>query len=392
MLAGKRIAPRWVLRTLTCERVEDCQLECGREKRFVCEGFNYRLDPSGRGQGVCELIEVPLGQMDIFSSANRRDENLIFHPDYDYYERDRNACRPALCSNCGGGGPGGGGSSSSGSGERPYPPPPNHHEDYPATTYRPNIFVPSYADRNPPTAPEHSGYGSGARPPSRPHTTAVDSYIPTRYDSRPTDYDRYDIPPKRPSTWSPRPSSNVVDRFDHIRPVERPEYEITIYRDVYPAEDYRPSRRPASYDTPGPYRPPYEPTYDTHYEPRPSSKPDRLPGPIGSPYLERDRGRDRDRDNDRDRHSKPVKPYVPYTINQESSYSYGNSAPSTDYWGVKKEDRRPTDQGFNYFSLGGSRYNPNENSVLSYPGSKYDERDRNYYGNLWTRRPGKDGE
>lgn len=67
-------------RTLKCERVEDCQLECGLEKRFLCEGFNYRLDPSGHG--ICELIDVPLAEMDIYSSSSRRDENLIFHPDY----------------------------------------------------------------------------------------------------------------------------------------------------------------------------------------------------------------------------------------------------------------------------------------------------------------------
>lgn len=99
-LAGKRVSPHWVRRTLTCERVEDCQTECSLERRFVCEGFNYRLDPTGQGQGICELIDVPLSEMDLYSSASRRDEVLLYHPDYDYYERDRNACRPSLCKDC----------------------------------------------------------------------------------------------------------------------------------------------------------------------------------------------------------------------------------------------------------------------------------------------------
>lgn len=99
-LAGKRVSPHWVRRTLTCERVEDCQTECSLERRFLCEGFNYRLDPTGQGQGICELIDVPLSEMDLYSSPSRRDEVLLYHPDYDYYERDRNACRPSLCKDC----------------------------------------------------------------------------------------------------------------------------------------------------------------------------------------------------------------------------------------------------------------------------------------------------
>lgn len=42
MLAGKRVAGAFVKKTVPCERLEDCQRECNDEKRFVCEGFNYR--------------------------------------------------------------------------------------------------------------------------------------------------------------------------------------------------------------------------------------------------------------------------------------------------------------------------------------------------------------
>lgn len=342
----------------------------------MCEGFNYRLDPSGRGQGVCELIEVPLEEMGIYSSQSRRDENLIFHPDYDYYERDRNACRPSPCSNCasasgasaggydgyererpssggyGGGGSGGGyngpHASSNHTDERPHPIRPSH-EDYPATTYRPSL-IHGPPQREPP----------GREPPPPPR----DNYIPNRYDSRPPpppprDYDHE----RPPSNWVQR----VIDRYDNVRPIERPRpivHDVTSYEDRY--------GRP-----PPPLPGPFDPNrYDNRAPPK----------TIPPPYLDRNRGREREHD----------RTFVPYTINQDAGY--------TDYWGSRRgEEKRPP--GFNYFALGhtgsgggsgaGSgqpKYNPNDNSVLSYPGSSYDDRDRNYYGNLWTRRPSVDGE
>lgn len=44
----------------------------------------FRLDPTGRGKGDCELLDLPLSQLDI-------GRDLYPDPDYDYYERDRNA-------------------------------------------------------------------------------------------------------------------------------------------------------------------------------------------------------------------------------------------------------------------------------------------------------------
>ncbi|XP_057668269.1 uncharacterized protein LOC130901158 [Diorhabda carinulata] len=84
VLAGKRITRGFVRRALNCETVEECQKECGEEKLFTCEGFNYRLDPSGRGKGDCELLSVPLSRIDVYRDSYE-------DPDYDYYERDRNA-------------------------------------------------------------------------------------------------------------------------------------------------------------------------------------------------------------------------------------------------------------------------------------------------------------
>lgn len=42
-LAGKKV-DRMYVRTygIDCERVELCQELCAEEKRYICEGFNYR--------------------------------------------------------------------------------------------------------------------------------------------------------------------------------------------------------------------------------------------------------------------------------------------------------------------------------------------------------------
>lgn len=201
-LAGKRVAPQWVRRTLTCERVEDCQTECALEKRFLCEGFNYRLDPSGQGQGICELIDVPLAEMDIYSSPSRRDENLIFHPDYDYYERDRNACRPSFCKDCGSGSLGG----------KPYLPRPDSH---PPTKYYPEPPPSVYSD----DGDRHSD--------DRDHTphSGGKPYLPTPPD--------YNTPP---TTYRP------IDNFK-------------------PFSDSRPSHnRDGDYHSSDRFQPPYENT------------------------------------------------------------------------------------------------------------------------------------
>lgn len=115
-------------------------------------------------------------------------------------------------------------------------------------------------------------------------------------------------------------------------------------------------------------------------------------------------------------------PFIPYTINKDnsnidpnsmSSYSgsYGNAyqhnQQTNTFWGLPNDYKR-NEIPFNYFNLGnGQKVNPNDNSVLSYPGSSYDndnkppqgyqehqehDRDKSYYDNLWTRRPSQDGE
>lgn len=51
----------------------------------------YRLDPTGRGQGDCELLDIPISRLNIRTDIHNS-------RDYDYYERDRNTgpdCKPA---------------------------------------------------------------------------------------------------------------------------------------------------------------------------------------------------------------------------------------------------------------------------------------------------------
>ena len=249
MLAGKRVAPHWVRRTLICERLEDCQTECGDEKRFSCEGFNYRLDPSGRGQGECELIEVPLSRMDLYSSPHNRDSNLIPHPDYDYYERDRSSakCRASPCIDCGLN-PG-------------YVKP---------TTYRPppSNYKPSYEN-------DRDRY--------RPDTTAIDKYRPQNnfYESRPESWDRYGG-----SNYFAAGGEQHYNRPPPHYQESRPPYGMNI--DRYGTEDSGPDyhklpHRPSSPPSPGgyidsasfgyrPHSPPLRPESD--YNRPPASRPE----------------------------------------------------------------------------------------------------------------------
>ncbi|KAL4717869.1 hypothetical protein ACJJTC_005714 [Scirpophaga incertulas] len=87
VLAGRRALRSFVRRVVPCERLEDCRQECALERRFSCESFNYRLDPSFRGKGLCELMTRPIESFDL-----RRD--FVGDKDYDFYEVDRNSLEP----------------------------------------------------------------------------------------------------------------------------------------------------------------------------------------------------------------------------------------------------------------------------------------------------------
>ncbi|XP_055680028.1 uncharacterized protein LOC129788061 isoform X2 [Lutzomyia longipalpis] len=381
VLAGKRVASHWVRRTLSCERVEDCQRECGEEKRFICEGFNYRLDPSGRGQGNCELTEVPLGEMDLYSSPFHRDKNLINHPDYDYYERDRSnspSCKmPTGCVNCG---------------LKPYrPPPPSYGGGGPPDYFRPTTFRPqidSYPGYPPDRyKPETSGYGGHFRPPTSDYnrydvSTAVDIYRPPpNYQNyKPYGVDRYDqfrpSRPERPSFTGPPSGYYDHERQDYGRPPPESFYQPR------PDSNYRPrpslnKPRPSyggSYDGDG-YRERYPP-------PRPAYN-----------YLDRD-------DKPTGGSYKPQSNFVPYQIGQSTYGGAYSGSTSGSYWGIQQqyETKRPESNQFNYFELGGNqKYSqPEENSIWGYPGSRYGPDDRPTrpqrvdYGTQWTRRPGAD--
>ncbi|XP_017839409.2 uncharacterized protein LOC108597387 [Drosophila busckii] len=380
VLAGKRLAQHWVRRSISCERVEDCMRECGHEKRFMCEGFNYRLDPSGHGQGDCELIELPLAQLDLYSSAQRRDTNLLRHPDYDYYERDRNApssCRRQLCQDCskapissnpiyfkpGAAAPG----PSSYAGHRPAPPPGSTAVDH----YR-GPSGSSYEQRPPYSSEYHNSHSSSSSYEFSSHGSSYFGHTPpSSYDhsgSRPDYIDRHDFsrpepPPRyRPDRWETLPSSSGSG------------YDDSVYRPPRPETDridkYRPGYRPGGGDY-LPYRP-------------------AGPAPAHN-YL--------DRDSAGGSYKKPLPPpskFVPYLIDQPwSSYGGGKSTHSS-HWSLSETQRRKDQHDFNYFELGRPQREPprESNAVLRYPGSSYESehpRLRNdYYRQQWTRRPGPD--
>ncbi|XP_022118172.2 uncharacterized protein LOC110995354 [Pieris rapae] len=87
VLAGRRALRSNVRRVVDCERLEDCMRECAIEKRFHCESFNYRLDPSFRGKGLCELMTKPIEAFDLH-------RDFVDDKNYDFYELDRNSLEP----------------------------------------------------------------------------------------------------------------------------------------------------------------------------------------------------------------------------------------------------------------------------------------------------------
>lgn len=404
MLAGKRVSPKWVRKTLSCERLEDCQRECSEERRFICEGFNYRLDPTGRGQGNCELIEVPLSEMDLYSSVHNRDSNLLNHPDYDYFERDRNnspSCRiPSPCTDCGSKPP-----TTSIDYYRPQPQPPSGGYGGDTGGYnKPSFVEPPPQSYGP--YPIMPAVGSSSLSSSSGGYQSSGGWVQNRYDRfenngggdyyRPSNH--YEFHPSAGQSYRPPPPPPIVDRYDYApRPGPVGNYET----DIRP--DYRPPQEPTDFYGGGaggggyrPQRPSY-PTEEFNRFPRPG-------------YNNIDRG-------DQGGYV-PTKPptsnYIPYLIGQSSSYGSSSNSEqhnkySVNYWGLKGGDdhRKEGGSNFNYYELGaGSKYHnvPPENSVWNYPGSRYGghgqesgsiQENNNYnhinHSTQWTRRPGAEG-
>lgn len=275
--------------------------------------------------------------------------------------------------------------------------------------------------------------------PSPPYDqTAIDKYrpnfgYPPTYDTRPIpppyeqsfDFDRYDSYPSPPAAYRPQ----NYDRYDVVKPADRPIYsEITIFDDPQHSRPsgYSPPNENA-YDGPrrpppppsssppeylGPYKPPSQDSfYSTPYNYRPK-KPERPPM---HNYLDREREETPVYYENHNKNTKPssTPPFIPYTINRDATNdgpnsngnpSYGNAyqtnQQANNFWGLPNDNKR-TDVPFNYFNLGNGPKRNEENSILSYPGSQYDfdgggpphqaDKNKDYYGNLWTRRPGPDG-
>ena len=297
-------------------------------------------------------------------------------------------------------------------GERPIPPPP-----------RP--VVPE-SDYNRPQSPPDSDYN---RPPSRPDSD--NNRPPSRPDS---DYNRppsrpdsdYNRPPSRPDSDYNRPPSRPDS--DYNRPPSRPDSDYNRPQPVIPIH------KPSDYDRPdAPYRPskpeilPPSGGYGGQHEPpsRPLSpsggyghhEPPQSPPPRpGIGYMDREPHPPYHPTNF---HQKPSNSFIPYLIGQDNAWgmyggTYGSTGgsisyrPQVDYWGIRNEIKRKDEQNhFNYFELGpheeNSVYNryggpsgygdrPHHNERPSPPQSGYDSRGPANWGQMWTRRPGAEGE
>nr|XP_018917639.1 PREDICTED: uncharacterized protein LOC109044389 [Bemisia tabaci] len=84
LVTGRRLADRFIRRVLPCDALRHCQLACAIEKEFVCEGFNFRFEPTGESLGSCQLTSYPADHLDLSQDFN---SDLA----YDFFERDRNA-------------------------------------------------------------------------------------------------------------------------------------------------------------------------------------------------------------------------------------------------------------------------------------------------------------
>ncbi|XP_011056009.1 PREDICTED: uncharacterized protein LOC105147010 [Acromyrmex echinatior] len=162
LLSGKKSLDLHVRRAIECERLEDCHRACDYEKRFTCEGFNYRRIGHGT-RGICEMTSVPYSRMNFH-------QDFISDPQCNYYEKD-----------------------------------PNCVINTPET--RPSWW-------NQPSRPGQS-YGPPYYPNERPRPYAPDRR-PLNEVPRPLDYDRrplQEIP--RPFDYDRRPSNEIPRPLDH---------------------------------------------------------------------------------------------------------------------------------------------------------------------------------
>ncbi|XP_054281057.1 uncharacterized protein LOC128998749 [Macrosteles quadrilineatus] len=85
---GRKLADRYLRRTVPTASLRHCEELCAQEEAFLCEGFNFRFDGTGRGRSSCQLTSVPSDHLDPTMDFNA-------DRDYDFFERDRNA--PKSC-------------------------------------------------------------------------------------------------------------------------------------------------------------------------------------------------------------------------------------------------------------------------------------------------------
>lgn len=367
--------------------------------------------------------------MDVYSSGSHRVENLIYHPESDYYERDRNTCRPSPCTNC---------VQTYGSTSISAP----SGSDYiRPTTYRPpDFYKPStqYGNSFHHSRPPSYGSSTFNDPPpynnrpsnydSRPPSSSYDHHgrPSSSSDSRPPDFDRYDVTDDRPSSYGSapyRPPSGPsygsdLDRYDQFRPVyddvlitppdhrfgtkDPPPYKDHHYSrpDFIPIEQYRPQYRPGPAISDNSHLPRPISNFQSNSDRYPSTSPhhssdigggSNLPHSI---YLDREPPSTSSPPRRKPSNSASQLPFVPYSIGEDMSWgsyggSYGGSAYSkysSNYWGLRNNDvKRKDDHRVNYNQGWGSENGGGgSGSGGSYGGTQsllYNDNDVWGYGN-----------
>ncbi|VVC46129.1 PAN/Apple domain [Cinara cedri] len=84
LVGGRRLADKFIQRTMPAESKGECEIFCEYEKEFRCAGFNFRYDMKSDSYSSCQLTSIPPEKLDLSTD---------FHSDvdYDFYEKNVNA-------------------------------------------------------------------------------------------------------------------------------------------------------------------------------------------------------------------------------------------------------------------------------------------------------------
>lgn len=198
LLSGKKCLDLHVRRAMECEKLEDCHRACDYEKRFTCEGFNYRRTGHGT-RGMCEMTSVPYSRMDFH-------RDFESDPQYDYYEKDPNCVI-------------------------------NTPEARPSWWNQPSRPGQSYGQPYYPKRPDTRPYAPDRRPLNEVPRPLDYDRRPLKEIPRPIDFDR------RPLNEIPRPLDHRPADQDRRPPIAYGYPHRGLYDDAFDRRDYPDSIR-----------------------------------------------------------------------------------------------------------------------------------------------------